>query len=378
MTPGERAAGRRARAEVHEGMALFVELARVVWIVAAQERLRSYSLPYPREAQLVLDRTVLYCLGRGMTPPRSVPELMSWCRQHPAGAAVFQVPPSFVLPDATLVDPVAMMPTRTCVELASFGPQGQTEQEAVCLMTELAARCGTVEAYARSRRFLMESPVVRQRDRFSRRGPWNAAVWNRVKDLYGPVPESLLADQVLAVCGTCELPALARNSAASSAESWCESESCPPGVPFGLIRDPEHALVLRPSLRAFLAMPRQTEQAMLDELARAKAVPELIAGDLGTYRIHNLGSRTCFVRAYDRQQPALLAARVADSLADADGLALVVVPRRLADRSGYRAAFQAAMGGNCHERVVLTPPEDLVRHVPTRHAPQTETENGNA
>ncbi|MEU7226767.1 hypothetical protein [Streptomyces chrestomyceticus] len=367
------------RVEAHDGTALFTELARVVTALSGLERLRSFTLPYPCDAQLALDHTVLYCLARNRTPPKSVPELMSWCRVNTAGGDLFRVPPAFVTPEATLIDPVGMMPTRTCFELASFGPLGQVEQEAIGLLEALEARCGSVEMYDRCRRFVMEWPVISQSDRFRKQGSWKSAVWNRVKDLYEPVPKCLIHRRSLARCGTCGLPALPPGKPVADAQHWCESGNCPPGVPTRLVREPDSALLLRRSLRVFLALPGPTEQAALDELTRAHVGYEFVPGGLGTYRTDDIGGRTCFLRAYDRQQPALLAARITDSFVDLTGLAVAVVPRRLTDRPDYRTAFEAAMGADLRERVMLTSPEDLVSSMrATQKTPWKESENDHA
>ncbi|MER5766615.1 hypothetical protein [Streptomyces sp. NPDC001985] len=379
MTPDPKSHG--------DGTALFAELARVVAALAAQDGLRSFSLPYPREAQRALDRAVLHCLDRGRTPPRSLPELLSWCREHPAGGPLFRVPAALVSPGATLIDPVGHMPTRTCLEVASSGPEGRVEQEAVRLLAELAAACGSVDAYERCRRFLANRPAIGQRDRFAGREPWSTAVWNRVRHLYEAVPEALLHRRTLALCGTCGLPALAarekpRASAARGGPDpsavrgapdpstghrpgrWCESEDCPPDVPFRLVRDPGHTLLLRRSLRVFLALPGPTEHAALAALDRAGAGHELIPAGLGMYRVTGAGPRVCFLRADDRREPALLAARVAASPEALDGPVLVVTPGPRAERDGYRAAFTAALR-DTPVRAVLTTPEDLVRRART-------------
>ncbi|MFG2176120.1 hypothetical protein ACGFMO_32980 [Streptomyces niveus] len=377
MTPGRSATSAGSVPPAHEGTALFVELARVVDAMASLERVRSLSLPYPRAAQLALDRMVLYCLERDRTPPRSVPELLTWCRDHTAGGPLFQVPATFVSPDATLVDPVGLMPTRTCLEVASFHPRGCAEQEADLLLAELEARSSAVGGYGRCRSFLMQRPVVTQRDRFSRRG-WSGTVWNRVKDLYGPVPESLLSHRILNLCGSCGLPALPGRDSAGGAEKWCETEDCPTGVPFRLMRDPGQTLVLRQSLRAFLALPGPTERSALAELQGAGIEYELMPRASGSYRVRGAGASTCFMRVYDRRQPALLAARVVDSLVAPDALSLVVVPRRSADRPGYRTAFESAVPSDQREHVALTTPEDLVGHVLTQHGPHKERDDRNA
>ncbi|MCX4968908.1 hypothetical protein OHA98_29925 [Streptomyces sp. NBC_00654] len=361
----------------HQGEELFAELARVVAETSGQERLRSFSLPYPRDAQLALDRMVLHCLGQGRTPPRSVPELLSWCRRTTAGDPLFRVPPDQVSPDATLVHPVGAMPTRTCLELASAGPRGRIEQEAISLMAGLEARCGSAVEYRRCRSFLMDRPLVSQTDRMQHgRGRWNKAVWDRVKGLYGPVPESLRCGRTLFLCGTCGLPARNGDERAGRPGAWCEKEDCPPGIPLRLVRDPGHALLLRRSLRVFLALTGPTERAALAELTRAKAVHEFSPSGLGSYRIRRADVPDRLMRVYDRQQPALLAARVDESADGPSPVTFVVVPRRRADDPVYRAAFEKAVHTGPRGRPVLTAPEDLVRDVRAcRTAKETERDH---
>ncbi|MYR92366.1 MULTISPECIES: pPIWI_RE_Y domain-containing protein [unclassified Streptomyces] len=344
----------------HPGTVLFAELARSVVALAAREQLRSFALPYPSSAQRVLDRMVLYCLDRGWTPPRSVPEVMAWCAEHTAGGPLFQVPTGFLSPEARLIDPVGRLPSRVCLELASHGPQGEVEQEAVDLLIDLEARCGSVERYSRCRRFLADRPVIGQRDPFSDGSHWNPALWKRVKNLYEPVPEYLLSRRILALCGTCGLPALSFGQRAVGPSTWCEGEVCPPGVRFRLIRDPGRTLLLRRSLRIFLCLSGPTESAALTELSRAGVGHEPVPAGLGAHFLHTGAAAPYLLRTYDRLEPALLASRVAGTPVDATAGTLVVVPRRQADRPGYRTAFAAALGEGCRERIMLTTPGELV------------------
>ncbi|MFC9863162.1 MULTISPECIES: pPIWI_RE_Y domain-containing protein [unclassified Streptomyces] len=378
MRPGVPAPRAGSPTGSHEGAELFAELARVVAAAASQDRLRSFSLPYPRDAQLALDRMVLYCLGRGHTPPRSVPELLSWCRRTTAGDPLFQVPPDQVSPDATLIHPDGAMPTRTCLELASTGPRGEIEQEALSLMAGLAARCGSPVEYRRCRSFLMSRPLISQADRMHGRGRWNKAVWDRVKGLYGPVPEYLRCGRLLVLCGTCGLPARKGDERAGRPGTWCEKEDCPPGVPLRLVRDPGHSLLLRRSLRIFLVLAGPTERAALAELTRAKVVHEFSPAGLGSYRIRGAGAPDRLMRVYDRQQPVLLASRINESTAGPSAVTLVVVPRKQAGDPAYRTAFAKAVETGPHGRPVLTTPEDLVHDVRARTIAAKETEADHA
>lgn len=350
------------------GTRLYRELSRVVVALADHGSLRSFTLPYPAAAQRAFDRVVLHCLGSGEAPPKSLPELLEWCWRRSAGDRPFTVLPTLVTPDSTLVHPTGLAPTRTALELASNGPGGGTETTALDLLAELETRCDSAERYRRCRQFLAHNVMVHQDDRFKR--GWSYAVWSRVRDLYHPVPEALLVEGTLLRCTACGLPARLRGTKtpqhgvlAASANTWCEAEECPHGVPLELIRDPGQVRILRRPLRAFVALPHRVEEAALAELDRLGAGYQALPGELNAYRLLGAGWRVRSLHAYNRLQPTLLAARLASrTVGIADGTA-VVVPRRLADRAGYRDAFTAALPEAVRPHVVLTTPEELVRDI---------------
>lgn len=346
------------------GSELFRELARMVVALAEVQGLRSFALPYPGLAQRALDRTVMHCLDAGEEPPKSLPELWEWCRTKPADDPLFAVPASLVTPGATLVHPVGRMPTRSCLEVASYGPDGGVAAQARALLGDLEARCGTGERYWQCRSFLAHHAVVHQQDRFG--FGWSKAVWSRVKDLYGPLPESLLFDGDFLRCPSCGLPVLPRHRAvpvpgpsATDTDIWCEGEECPRDDPPELIRDPEQTWILRRPLRMFLTLPHRTEEAALDALDRAGIDHEALSGPLSAYRLRDSGPAIVDIQVYDRLQPALLAAHLTDSAPLADRT-LVVVPDALAGRDGYREAFTDALPALLRDRLVLTTPVDLV------------------
>nr|WP_307805958.1 hypothetical protein [Streptomyces chrestomyceticus] len=346
------------------GGELFCELARMVVALAEVQGLRSFALPYPGIAQRALDRTVMHCLDAGETPPRSLPELWEWCRTKPAGDPLFAVPASLVAPGVTLVHPIGRMPTRSCLEVASYGPGGGPAAHACALLGDLEARCGGDDRYRQCRRFLARHPVVHQRDRFGL--GWSRAVWSRVKGLYGPLPEFLLVDGDFLCCPSCNLPALPRGvtvpvpgSSATDADIWCEGEECPRDAPLELIREPDQAWILRSALRTFLALPHRTEEDARDALDRAGIDHEALSGPLSAYRLKDTGSEIVDIQVHDRLQSALLAIHLADSAPRAD-LTFVVVPDALAGRDGYRKAFTDALPALLRDRLVLTTPVNLV------------------
>ncbi|WP_369165251.1 hypothetical protein [Streptomyces sp. AFD10] len=346
------------------GSGLFGELARMVAALSEVQRLRSFTLPYPALAQRALDHTVMRCLDAGETPPRSLPELWECCRTRPSDDPLFAVPSSLVSPGTRLVHRVGRMPTRSCLEVASHGPDGGVAGQARALLGDLRARSGTEERYRQCGAFLARHPVVHQQDRFA--PGWNRAVWNRVKNLYGPLPEFLLVDGDFLYCPSCGLPALPRDGAVpvsgpsgTWADVWCEGEDCPRDAPLSLIREPEQAWILQRSLRWYLVLPHRTDEAARGALERAGVAYETLPGLLPAHRLRGAGPRIVDIQVHDHLQPALLAARLADDTPLADRT-LVVVPDALAGRDGYRQAFTDALPALLRDRLVLTTPTDLV------------------
>ncbi|MFS0695204.1 hypothetical protein [Streptomyces nitrosporeus] len=366
-----RSAGRREAAaggtDAEGG--LFHELATAVAALSEPRNLRSFALPYPGFAQRALDRTVMRCIDLGEDPPKSLPELWEWCRGRTADDPLFDVPPSLVTPDTTLVHAIGLMPTRACLEVASQGSADGVAAEARTLLAELEARCVSAGQYQRCRRFLAHHPVIQQEDRYT--PGWDKSVWTLAKGLYRPMDESLLTDGLAMRCRSCGLPGLLdrrRDPApvpgrpVTDGEAWCEGEECPRGDAFDLIRDPRLSLILPLSLRVFLVLPHRVEEEALNALDHAGADYEAVPGHLCAYRLRATGAGTLDVRMYDRVQPGLLAAHLARDAPLADHT-FVVVPQRLAGRASYRTRFTAGLPAPLRERLVLTTPDSLVPHI---------------
>ncbi|MFJ3902135.1 hypothetical protein [Streptomyces sp. NPDC090025] len=342
---------------------MYAELARVVCELGFHKKLGSLALPYPHDAQLILDRLTLRCLRSGHEPPKGLPDLMAWCTDPDAVPSVLGLPSGhgngFAQP---LIDPQRWMPTRTCLEWASRGPQGTVEQEADDLVAQLAARAGTPGLRRRCLTFVGDHPSVVQRDRMTRGARWDTTVWHQVRHLYRPAPDHLVVDRTLLLCGTCGLPALTTPTSPSGGYR-CEREICPTDVEPRVVTDPAQALVLAQSLRAFVVIPRPTEKAVLEQLEQAgiRAVP--LSRGPGVHRLtgERLTARTMLVA--DRRQPVLLAYKAEALLGHlAEERLLVVVPGRAWDTPGYRAEFEAAVSRiTAPGRIVLTKPEELVR-----------------
>ena len=105
----------------HQPDASHVDLVRTVAGAVIQlaevTRLQAFSLPYPAEAQRALDRMVLACLVQGVEElPRSVADLIGWCRSRPLADWPLRLPPDLFGPDDFLVDENSHAPTQLCHE----------------------------------------------------------------------------------------------------------------------------------------------------------------------------------------------------------------------------------------------------------------------
>ncbi|MFB7058330.1 hypothetical protein ACFCXT_35060 [Streptomyces vinaceus] len=327
----------RSQEVAQSALELLALLARALLILSRLQPPQAFRLPYPPEAQSALDQIVLRCILREEDPPESLPALISWCRQRTVGELPVRVPDHVVTPEARLLSPRAARPTRTCNELASYGPQGLVEQQAVGLLNRLAIRCPTPALFRECRSFLLSHPVLlRPRD-------YKTPVWEHVHDVYAPAGSGQM------LCTACGLPAT---------RALCEREECSQEVPPPETRPtPEGALLLDPALRAFLCLAAPTEHAVLAELARRGVRVELHDPGLGLFRLPTAGgTRTRLLGVYDRRHPGLLAARVSELLSVTEATLTVAVPDRHICRPGFREAFEACLDTTAGPRVRLTSP----------------------
>ncbi|MCB5909657.1 hypothetical protein [Streptomyces pinistramenti] len=350
---------------------LYAELAGALTVLDDQQCLASFSLPYPPAVQLLYDRVVLRCIEQQRTPPASLPDLVQWSRESRAGEEPFAVPASTISPDARLVHPLGRVPTRACLELASADRGGLAAGEAHALLGMVKERCVSESSFRKCRDFLISTPVLSGREPLSRKRRWDDRLWRRVADLYVPVPEFLRRYDVLALCATCELPALLPRDGDFERMEWCESETCRTDRPPLLLRDPGEVMLLRRCLRVFLVLPGRVERSARQAL-HAAGIPVRSRPDRpGTYELVDSDGTDRVLRSYDRLQPALLARTVREECSDAPECAVVVVPQQCLAQPDFEAAFAAPFPGP--SRPALVTPNGLAAEM--RPPPHEQKEN---
>lgn len=330
------------------GVDLLTTVARGVIELAQVRQAVTFSLPYPANVQLALDRVVLAGLTRDMPVPGSVPELLSWCRDRDlADWWPLPLPEKFLTADARLVHAAGNEANRTCAELASYGPDGLLESEAETFLAALADTCATVERFADCRDFLIRRPVVLEYHPIEFLKPALAHTWKLVQGIYGPVPDRFRADRMAYRCAGCLL--LAKPVTADT--SWCEGGCRPEERVLESTQQPGQALVLPLSLRLFLSLPGRTEQAVRSRAARRT---HLVRQGLGLHRFIGDDGTPRVFQVHDREQPVPAALRAAETAARLDAPLDIVIPDALADRPGYQEAFAGALPDGVKVRLLST------------------------
>ena len=323
--------------ETH-GAELLGGIARSLIALGEQKNISSYSLPYPRLAQLTLDRVVLHCVRHGQEPPMGVPALAAWWERPVDGNHPLPLPNGFLGDGSRLLDPRTGKPTRTCAELACYGPYGTLDGDAADLLDELEAACVQAELFERCRAFLITRPAIdAEAPMEMARNHTKLIVWRRVRHLYAPPADHEVVRGRVAVCTGCGLPARADEG---ERITWCESGRCATGTA-ARVTHADRTLLLPYSLRLFLSLPGTTEIRVVDALRRRGIPPRFVRGDLGAYAFTDPVGGRWVMRVLDREEPALLADRATRLFAQGRHQSLIVLPGELLRRApGYREAFQ--------------------------------------
>ncbi|MBV9141538.1 MAG: hypothetical protein JO115_11570 [Pseudonocardiales bacterium] len=340
------------------GVEILRALARGIIDLGSQNRLSSFTLPYPASAQRALDQVVFTCLAQEHTPPQGIPELVFWCRARALSAWPLALPPDLIGPEIFLVDDRVCLPTQTCAEWASDGPSGVMEQQAQALLRDVMAGCSSRESYQACRDFLISRPVLTRQDVTAvLASPRDGMAWNRVKHLYSDVPDAYILDGRFAVCPTCQSLAIPP----AGGGPWCESEACPRSSPIEPTYEAVTSQVLRNPLRVFVGLPGRTEQTVRRELTAVGVDVQILPDDIHRYRLTWPSGETWTMQVHDRVQPAMLATKVNESATSAgDGRTFVVVPKRvMIHRPNYRSVFERLTPP--HTGIELVTDDELVR-----------------
>jgi hypothetical protein len=309
---------------------LLVVLAESVVELHLQSAAQRFFLPYANVVQLALDRIGFACLVRACPPPRSVAELMTWCKDK----AIVEWPIS-------LADDLVPPGARQIFDEAVAGRSPQT-----------------VEA---CRDLLLGRVLVDQESQWKMfREPRHAMAWKLVGGLYEAPPRSYVVDRTMLVCGSCGLLAVPM----PNGTLWCEADGCP-RADGAESYEAARVRVLSYPLRIYFSLAGRAELAVRSLLAEHGFTVQAVPDRLGAFTVASSGGSR-ILRVHDRAEPVLHALEFVEERGAPAGEELIVMPRRAFDRRiGYAPAFAAALPPGA--RVPLVPDDLVVKAFDRRH-----------
>ncbi|WP_121432357.1 HU-CCDC81 and SPOR domain-containing protein [Actinomadura pelletieri] len=309
--------------------------------------LDTFTMPYPDEAQRVLNRTVLLCLRRQARPPRSLPELIDWATE-PVADWPLSLPQGLVEPDDRLLDARSARPTELCHEWAERARDVAVEhrdRQIIRRAKEIFRGLGEPDGYAGFRRLLVEQPVLTEQEGLRLVNDLVLApARDLIQEIYREVPPAYLNEGAYATCERC----LTLLTPMDDDEWWCERDQCrrigPP--PVGRRLRPEDVgelLQLERPLRQFVTGPGRAEMRLAYRLTELGLSVELWPGfDNYDLRVTFPGGRVWAIDVKDWAHPGLLgrAARPIHPEPPYDEAFWVVPAARAKARAGYVATFE--------------------------------------
>ena len=118
------------------------------------------SIPYPPALQRGLDRIVVACLRQAQAPPRSIVELIDWCRK-PLSSWPLALPEDAIGTTDTLL--IGDFPTRICDGWACAKPDVEAEigeQHLIRSVFQTCMEANNTTAYTAFRSLLIQHPVL--------------------------------------------------------------------------------------------------------------------------------------------------------------------------------------------------------------------------
>lgn len=327
----------------------------------------AFSLPYPADLQRALDRLVAVTLRRGLTPPRGVPDLMTWCAERPVGDWPLRLPAEVAGADDRLIDRHTRTPTQLCYEWAVDSPDAGTELFERRLMLgaiQLCRSAGSPASYTALRGLFVRRPVLTRTDLALLHSDVDLLpVMELLDEAYLPVPTGTARDGRFAACARCRCLLIP----ADRDHWWCEQDRCRRDGPARVGAEyPDHSDIrqLARPLRLFVTGPGRAEIELEERLValglHVEMWPQYDAYDL---RVTLPGGIVWAVDVKDRANPALLG-RTATPFPTIPpyGSAYLVVPEyRTTDRPDYQRVFTRNCRPEVADTLTLCTDCDLVR-----------------
>jgi restriction endonuclease in pPIWI_RE module len=363
----------------HPHVSLLRTVASAVVQLADVTGLSAFSLPYPPDAQRALDRMIVTCLVAGVEEiPRSVPDLVTWCRTRPLEDWPLDLPADAFGPDDYLVDPDSCVPTQLCHEWWVQGRDStatQFDRDVIRAAMRLCQQVSAPDSYMRLRQLMVTQPVLTAADEFDIA---TEHLLEPVRELigrcYAPAPLSYRSEGMFRTCGRC----LTLLTPVAAGGWWCERDACRRRGPATIGRTIIEAdaggvsQLVRP-LRQFVTGPGRAEvdlQRRLGELRHGEHKPfiEMWPGfDAYDLRVSFPDGHVWAIDVKDWRHPGLLgrAAKVVRPEPPYDEACWVVPREQVNSRPGYLDIFHRNRPRHAAELTLLVD-DELVRRAQDR------------
>ncbi|MET8091509.1 hypothetical protein [Micromonospora sp. NPDC005220] len=266
----------------HEDWSLYPHVPLLHTIASAVIRLAdvtglaAFTMPYPAEAQRALDRLILACLLAGVQEtPRSLPDLLFWCRTRPLEDWPLDLPPDAFGLDDYLIDPDAFVPTQLCHEWwvqSRDSAATKFDRDVVRAAMRLCSQASSPESYTAFRRLLVAKPVLNSDERFQvATDLLLEPVAELIGHCYTSAPVAYRRDGAYRTCGRC----LTLLTPLSGGRWWCERDACrrtgtaPTGRILAEAEAGEVLQLVRP-LRQFVTGPGRAEVDLENRLGQLR------------------------------------------------------------------------------------------------------------
>ncbi|MGH3874882.1 MAG: hypothetical protein ACRDSR_25835 [Pseudonocardiaceae bacterium] len=302
---------------------------------------------YGDEVQSAFNHLVLLCLRRGVPPPVSVPDMVSWAAMKPLREWPLVVPEDLDAIDGCLVDGQTRTPTQRCFEWVICGLDPIAEEFENQLMVEAIAQSRVAQSpdsYTAFRRLLITRPVLTGTERTLTSADVDLGLLHEtIKRCYEPVAASYRRDGRYTECARCHCLLVPVGRAGYRCElDRCRRENHPK---VGRLLDPTQlggVYQLSRPLRMFITGPGLAETDLEASLIERGLAPQMWPNfDAYDLRITLPNRRVWAIDVKDRANPALLGRGARPLRPDPpyDKAFLVVPQYRFEEREAYGRIF---------------------------------------
>ena len=270
----------------------------------------------PIAAQRSINRLAAACLMRGINPPLHFQEVLAWCRMPPSRWPLRFESQSRQLTEPLLDDDDQL--TTLGQELADGLQSGSAEHELceqlIGEVRRMAERRRAQTSYVELRRFLIEHAVISEGDLIRAANSTALGIFGRtLLELYERVPEAVLEEPTLYLCGHCGWTLVQRQGRLRCEGAFCAviTDNFTRNIRIFQRSDAGTLFRVRRAIRRYIVAPGIYELMLEADLQRLGITVELWpVYDIYDLRIIFPGNQIWAVDLKDWTYPHLLAPRL--------------------------------------------------------------------